>query len=55
MGGMRPLLGTVEFLAEAVDARLIVRYTRQWLHYGTIGFVVVLTLIGAVRGIAEAW
>ncbi len=55
VGGMRHLNGTVEFLAEVVDARLIVRYTRQWLHYGTIAFVVLCTLVGAVRGLAESW
>ena len=35
-----------------IDAALVVRYTRLWLHYGAIGFVVLCTLVGAIRGVA---
>jgi hypothetical protein len=42
----------IETWGEAFQPARIARYTRLWLHYGSIGFVVLLTLIGAVRGIA---
>jgi hypothetical protein len=32
------------------DLITIVHYTRNWLHYGTIGFISGCALIGAVRG-----
>ena len=35
-----------------IDAALVVRYTRHWLHYGTITFVVVCAVVGAIRGVA---
>lgn len=34
------------------DMSLIVRYTRNWLHYGVLAFTVVVSLIAAVRGVA---
>jgi hypothetical protein len=33
------------------DVINIVHYTRNWLHYGTIGFISGCALIGALRGI----
>jgi hypothetical protein len=33
------------------DLILIVHFTRNWLHYGTLGFVFGCTFIAAVRGI----
>ena len=33
------------------DFITIVHYTRNWLHYGTIGFISGCALIGAVRGV----
>lgn len=38
---------------EPITPGLLIRFTRFWLHYGTIAFVVGCTLIGAVRGILE--
>lgn len=35
-----------------LDAWLVVRYTRHWVHYGWIAFVILCALIGAVRGLA---
>jgi len=32
------------------DVISIVHYTRNWLHYGTIGFISGCALIGALRG-----
>ncbi len=32
------------------DARLLVRYTRHWLHYGVITFTVLCSVIAALRG-----
>lgn len=32
------------------DLLLIVHFTRNWLHYGTIGFAFGCAFIGAVRG-----
>jgi hypothetical protein len=29
----------------------IIHYTRNWFHYGTIGFISGCALIGALRGI----
>ena len=31
---------------------LVVRYTRQWLHYGTLGFTILCTLVAAAIGLA---
>ncbi len=36
------------------DARLIIRYTRHWLHYGIIVFTLLCSIIAAVRGFAAA-
>lgn len=33
------------------DANAVMHYTRMWLHYGMIGFVVLFTLAAALRGI----
>lgn len=30
---------------------LVIRYTRNWLHYGLIGHIVVCTLVAAVEGL----
>lgn len=38
---------------DSIDPKLVVRFTRMWLHYGAIAFVVACTVIGAVRGILE--
>lgn len=34
------------------DARLIIRYTRHWLHYGVIAFTILCSLVAAARGLA---
>ena len=34
----------------ADEALRVLRYTRNWLHYGTIAFIVVSTVIAALRG-----
>ena len=33
------------------DLLLVIHFTRNWLHYGTLGFISGCTLIGALRGI----
>jgi hypothetical protein len=33
------------------DVLLIIHFTRNWLHYGTLGFVFSCAFIGALRGI----
>ena len=33
------------------DLHLIVRYTRHWLHYGFLAFVLLSVLVGAVKGL----
>jgi hypothetical protein len=33
------------------DVRLIIRYTRHWIHYGFLAHVLVCTLIAAVEGL----
>lgn len=33
------------------DLLLIVHFTRNWLHYGTLGFIFGCALAGALRGI----
>jgi hypothetical protein len=33
------------------DLRLIMHFTRNWFHYGTIGFAVGCALVGAIRGV----
>jgi len=38
--------------SSAFDAALVIRYTRHWLHYGAIAFVVLCTVVGAIRGVA---
>jgi hypothetical protein len=38
--------------AAAVNPALIARYTRHWIHYGAMSFVVLCVIIGALRGIA---
>lgn len=37
----------------AFDAALIIRYTRHWIHYGSIVFVVFCTAVGALRGLTH--
>ena len=34
----------------ADDAVLVLRLTRQWLHYGTLAYVLICVLFGAVLG-----
>lgn len=38
-------------LLPAEDLFLIVHFTRNWLHYGTMGFAVMCVFVGALRGI----
>ena len=33
------------------DVRLIIRFTRHWIHYGFIGVVTLFTVVGAVEGL----
>lgn len=33
------------------DLYLIVRYTRHWLHYGFLAFILLSVLVGAVKGL----
>ncbi len=37
------------------DAWMVVRYMRNWLHYGVITFAVLCSLIAAVRGAVVPW
>ena len=37
-------------LLNSEDLLLLVHFTRNWLHYGILGFVLLAALIGAVRG-----
>lgn len=33
------------------DLYLVVRYTRHWLHYGFLAFILLSVLVGAVKGL----
>ena len=44
--------GSPEEAHLAMEAWLVVRYTRHWLHYGVIGFAVVCTVVAALKGMA---
>ncbi len=33
------------------DLLLLAHFTRNWLHYGVIGFAALCVVIGAVRGV----
>lgn len=33
------------------DLYLIVRYTRHWLHYGFLTFILLSVLVGAIKGL----
>ena len=33
------------------DLKLIIRFTRHWIHYGFIAHVAICTIVGAVEGI----
>ena len=43
---------SIETWGEVLNPGLVIRYTRLWLHYGSIAFVVFCTVVGAVRGLA---
>jgi len=34
------------------DVRLVIHFTRNWIHYGSMAFVVLLVLVAAARGLA---
>ena len=34
------------------DVRLLLHFTRNWMHFGWLGFIGACTLIGAVKGLA---
>lgn len=36
----------------AATAWLVVRYTRHWLHYGTLAFTILCALVAAAIGLA---
>jgi hypothetical protein len=33
------------------DVRLIIRYTRHWIHYGFLAHIVLCTVVAAVEGL----
>ena len=41
-----------ESWSELLNAGMILRYTRHWIHYGSISFVVVCSIVAALRGLA---
>jgi hypothetical protein len=47
---VRPLPGTGEVLAPS-DVLMVVRFTRNWIHYGFIAHTVVCVVIAAVEGL----
>jgi hypothetical protein len=44
--------GADEVWSDFLNPGMILRYTRHWIHYGTITFVVVCSVVAAVRGLA---
>lgn len=42
----------VEWKLMAESGWLVVRYTRHWLHYGTVCFACLCSLIAAIEGLA---
>ncbi len=47
---LRPIAGTSEVLAPR-DVLLVVRFTRNWIHYGFIAHTVVCIVIAAMEGL----
>jgi hypothetical protein len=37
------------------DMRLLMRFTRHWIHYGFLGHTSLCVFIAAVRGLAERY
>ena len=33
------------------DVYLVIRFTRQWIHYGFLSHILVCTVVGAVEGL----
>jgi hypothetical protein len=33
------------------DVRLVIHFTRNWMQYGSIGFVMFCALMGAIQGV----
>ncbi len=33
------------------EVALVIRYTRNWIHYGFFGYVCLCVFIGAVKGV----
>jgi hypothetical protein len=33
------------------DVRLIIRFTRHWIHYGFLAHILVCTIVAAVEGV----
>jgi hypothetical protein len=31
------------------DVQLIIRFTRQWIHYGYLAHITVCTIVGAIK------
>jgi len=47
---LRPVLAKPD-LREMGEVALVVRFTRNWIHYGLLGHTVVCILIAAVEGL----
>ena len=47
---VRPVVATSEVGAMG-DVALVVRFTRNWIHYGFLGHTVLCVLIAAVEGL----
>jgi hypothetical protein len=47
---LRPALVKPDVLAMG-DVALVVRFTRNWIHYGFLGHTVVCILVAAVEGL----
>ncbi len=52
---MRQRRPTADSYSEALSPALIIHFTRLWLHYGTITFVVFCSIVAALRGLSERW
>jgi hypothetical protein len=33
------------------DVKLVIRFTRHWIHYGFLAHTIICTVIGAVEGL----
>ena len=33
------------------DVKLVIRYTRHWIHYGLLAHIAVCSIVGAIEGL----